>query len=906
MSKNLVGKSIPALLLGLLLTGCGGGGGSTAATTTPPASNSISLSGTAAVGFPIVGASVGVTCAAGPTITGIANTSITGAWSTTASGQTLPCVVNVTGGTTNGAVNTTTYQSIANGAGIVNVTPLTSLVVANLIGSSTATPTSAQLATITQAQIDTSIANVQTALGATLPSTINPITTAFTPTGGVVMDDVLTAMANAMTSSGTNYSALLSSSANAAPGAAITPPAGYSAALVTAYAGTASGSTGSGGSGTLPVAPTVGTPVVVGSANINLSWPAVSGATSYNVYRSTSPSVAITPANRVATSYASIVFMDTGLSAATTYYYKVTAINATGEGVGSVEVSAVTNAAAGADTSAPTGLTATVASNTQVNLSWNAVPGATQYIVYRSTTAGMAALLASNGVSITTSTTANLTGLSAATTYYFAVQSTTPGSVASAEVSATTSAAVVPTSSWPAPIGLRLPGPVSLDNVVKLIIDGGGRAITPLSYENPTFNVFRSTVSGFSIGAANKINATPVSSRIFTDTTVLASTQYFYKSTAVYTDGESIATPELSVTTNAALANRFTSATSIPGARKAHTATLLSDGRVLVAGGYGPGGWFNGIAGGSWNGELDSAVIYSPITNTWAVAGATGKMATYHSSHSATLLADGKVLVVGGSGNGMAELYDPVSNTWAAAGPANSPPVSIGDGHTATRLQSGKVVITGGVGGNNGSVASVVIFEPATNTWTTATSMINAREMHTATLLQDGKILVIGGTTDGGATYTATAELYDPVANSWSAAASMTKGRMSHFATLLQNGKVLVTHGHAGGVGTELYDPATNTWGVGVNALAARNTGVRLLGAGGTATLLVDGNVLLIGGNQSSFAELYQPTANVYSGASSTVGQRNGHTATLLQDGKVLVVGGENATAITANVDIYQ
>lgn len=440
MSKKLVGKSIPALLLGLLLTGCGGGGGSTAATTNPPASNSISLSGTAAVGFPIVGATVSVTCAAGPAITGIANTSATGAWSTTASGQTLPCVVSVTGGTTNNVNNTTTYQSIANGAGIVNVTPLTSLVVANLIGSSTATPTSAQLATITQAQINTSIANVQTALGATLPSTINPITTTFTPTGGVVMDDVLTAMANAMTSSGTTYAALLSSSASAAPGAAITPPAGYSAALVTAYAGTTSGSTGTGGGGTLPVAPTVGTPVVVGSANINLSWPAVSGATSYNIYRSTSPSVSITPANRVATSYVSIVFMDTGLSAATTYYYKVTAINAAGEGAGSVEVSAITNAAAGADTSAPTGLTATVASDTQVNLSWNAVPGATQYIVSRSTTPGMAALLASNAVSMTAATSANITGLSAATTYYFAVQSTTPGSVASAEVSAKTGA----------------------------------------------------------------------------------------------------------------------------------------------------------------------------------------------------------------------------------------------------------------------------------------------------------------------------------------------------------------------------------------------------------------------------------------------------------------------------------
>lgn len=525
MSKNLVGKSIPALLLGLLLTGCGGGGGSTAATTNPPASNSISLSGTAAVGFPIVGATVSVTCAAGPAITGIANTSATGAWSTTASGQTLPCVVSVTGGTTNNVNNTTTYQSIANGAGIVNVTPLTSLVVANLIGSSTATPTSAQLATITQAQINTSIANVQTALGATLPSTINPITTAFTPTGGVVMDDVLTAMANAMTSSGTTYAALLSSSASAAPGAAITPPTGYSTALVTAYAGTTSGSTGTGGGGTLPVAPTVGTPVVVGSASINLSWPAVSGATSYNVYRSTSPSVSITPANRVATSYVSIVFMDTGLSAATTYYYKVTAINAAGEGAGSVEVSAITNAAAGADTSAPTGLTATVASDTQVNLSWNAVPGATQYIVSRSTTPGMAALLASNAVSMTAATTANITGLSAATTYYFAVQSTTPGSVASAEVSATTTGGT--------PIA-----PIS-------VTTSTGPNQSYLSWSNVTdarlrfYYVYRSTVAG-SVGSY--LGYTTPATTTFADYGLLPNTQYFYTITGKDAWGVSLAT----------------------------------------------------------------------------------------------------------------------------------------------------------------------------------------------------------------------------------------------------------------------------------------------------------------------------------------------------------------------------
>ena len=114
---------------------------------------STTLSGTAAVGAPIVGAAVNVTCAAGAALSNIPATSAIGAWSVTLSGQTLPCAVQVSGGTVNGAANTTTYQSIANAYGIVNVTPLTDLLVANLAGSAAAAFTPAQLAAITPANI---------------------------------------------------------------------------------------------------------------------------------------------------------------------------------------------------------------------------------------------------------------------------------------------------------------------------------------------------------------------------------------------------------------------------------------------------------------------------------------------------------------------------------------------------------------------------------------------------------------------------------------------------------------------------------------------------------------------------------------------------------------------------------
>lgn len=219
-------KALKFLLITLasfIVVACGGGGGDNP----PPATT---LSGTAAVGAPIVGAAVNVTCASGAALSGIPSTSNTGAWSVTLSGQTLPCAVQVSGGTIRGAANTITYQSIANAYGIVNVTPLTDLLVANLAGSSVAL-TSAKLSTITPANIATALANLRTALALPALATIDPITTTFTPTGGVPMDDILSALQTAMTNSGTSYSSLLMSAASPT----FTAPAGFKTALTAAY-----------------------------------------------------------------------------------------------------------------------------------------------------------------------------------------------------------------------------------------------------------------------------------------------------------------------------------------------------------------------------------------------------------------------------------------------------------------------------------------------------------------------------------------------------------------------------------------------------------------------------------------------------------------------------------------------
>ena len=281
----------------------------------------------------------------------------------------------------------------------------------------------------------------------------------------------------------------------------------------------------------------------------------------------------------------------------------------------------------------------------------------------------------------------------------------------------------------------------------------------------------------------------------------------------------------------ASAAPGWSAAASLQEARYGHTATLLHNGKVLVAGG------------------AASAELYDPAANTWAAA---GELATIRVWHTATLLPNGKVLVAGGyngSHLASAELYDSMSSTWTAAGALATGRT----GHTATLLPNGKVLVAGGYNGDY--LASAELYDPVANTWTAAGALATGRTGHTATLLPNGKVLVAGGSG------IASAELYDPATNTWTAAGALATGRRYHTATLLPNGRVLVAGGWSDSDGnlasTELYDPATNAWAAAVALSTAR--------LWHTATLLPNGEVLVAGGAQDTMTwspPLYNPLAS--------------------------------------------
>ena len=316
----------------------------------------------------------------------------------------------------------------------------------------------------------------------------------------------------------------------------------------------------------------------------------------------------------------------------------------------------------------------------------------------------------------------------------------------------------------------------------------------------------------------------------------------------------------------AASANSWSVGPSMNAARYGHSATVLLDGRVLVAGG----------------GSNPDAEIYNPASGTWSP---TGPMTVARADHAAVRLADGRVLVISGNyyAASSAEIYDPASNSWHATGSLN-----IARNYPqAVLLKDGRVLAAGGQNPSTGdALNSAELYNASTGAWTLTGSLKTGRYYHTATLLNDGTVLVATGfnaSIAGGEV--AAAERYNPQTGKWTSAGSMAAARRYAAVVRLQDGRVLVAGGDNNGTlsSAELYDPATNSW---------KTTGSMVVGLGlSPGVLLPDGRVLVAG--HSYDGDVYQPSTGTWSLTGYQIfTDLEGSAAWLLPNGTVLLAGG--------------
>ncbi len=309
--------------------------------------------------------------------------------------------------------------------------------------------------------------------------------------------------------------------------------------------------------------------------------------------------------------------------------------------------------------------------------------------------------------------------------------------------------------------------------------------------------------------------------------------------------------------------------------RGEHQPVLLADGRVLIL----PVG-------------ARGAEVWDPETFAFSPAGALPKE---RYGYSATLLVDGRVLVVGGSGRSRrladAKTWDPATESFSPAGNLDT----ARDGHDAVLLPDGRVLVLGGCcDGDGESVTSAEVWDPAKRRFGPAGSMRGPRAHHTVTLLQDGRVLVVGGW--GSDASGSTAEIWDPSTDAFGAAGTMAQERAWHQSVLLADGRVLVLGG--GSAMAELWDPATMKFTPAGSLMHDRD--------GLSATLLQDGRLLVVGGEGTcdeetleceslTSAEVWDPVTMSFSPAGELAQGRIGHSATLLPDGRVLVFGGSGS-----------
>ena len=322
-------------------------------------------------------------------------------------------------------------------------------------------------------------------------------------------------------------------------------------------------------------------------------------------------------------------------------------------------------------------------------------------------------------------------------------------------------------------------------------------------------------------------------------------------------------------------------------------AVVLADGRVLVVGGLGI------------NGPVNNGEIYDPATNSFTTV---GPMTAAREAPTATLLPNGTVLITGGgdaTGDlATAEIFDPTTDTFTAtSGTMSSPRAS----HAATLLQNGTVLITGGWDGTT-AFNTAEIYDPATGLFTSTGTMLSARRNHTATLLADGRVLLAGG--HDATNFLSSTELYNPATQAFSSGPAMGNDRSNHTANLLHDGRVLL----AGGFGSagylssaDIYTPAPGAPGT----IASTASAMASARAHHAATTMGDGRVLITGGTSDGTtvlgtAVVFDPSTNQFAAAGPLLTARDYHVSLPLRNGNVLVIGGQDSTgAQLASAELY-
>ncbi|MFZ3495477.1 Kelch repeat-containing protein [Streptomyces sp. 5.8] len=335
----------------------------------------------------------------------------------------------------------------------------------------------------------------------------------------------------------------------------------------------------------------------------------------------------------------------------------------------------------------------------------------------------------------------------------------------------------------------------------------------------------------------------------------------------------------------------------------------LPDGRVLAAGGA-----------SALLTALDGSALYDPADGSWAP---TGPLRQARRLHSLTVLADGRVLAVGGIPGPQAypppalttvELYDPATRTWTPTGGLNEARY----GHSATLLSDGRVLVAGGERprspGTPGTLASAEVYDPVTAAWTRTGEMSDARWHHGAVALPDGRVLAVGGITTTGpvrAGSVGVCETYDPQSGTWTPAGTLRRARFAHQTVLLPDGTVLAVGGcdpwSADDArfdpyslsSVERYDPVGGAW---------YPEPPLPWGRGYHRALLLDsGEVLVCGGADSACLDVgfasalrYDPLARVWSPAGPMRTGRWSFGAALLGDGRVLAVAGVTRSGVAA------